>query len=246
MLHINTVPAFGLSQSVLQNENSLNSTSLKGKADVNSKTPSTKRRAFGDISNRKVTSKSSQKDFLQQLQQPSKKTVSLQLSKTPAGQNSLLLPARTQKATPYTAPSDLTRPRSVRSAQKNSSSPKTPTGEQKSLVEDVEHPAGRVYSRQSDWSDDERSDCSITKFTHDSWQALENIHNDRDRKQKCDFEAQIREGEVEYTTMMDLLGMEDSLGMQAPDDIFSVAPIDLSLEDNEDYLRCIPITDISF
>jgi hypothetical protein len=238
MLHSNSAAAaFGTSRSLLQNENVIQS-SVKGKSEAN-KTPSTKRRAFGDISNRKAPLQAAiQKDASHQ---PAKKTGIIMPSKNPVA--SLLLPSRTSSNVNF----DETLPRSIRSTKKLAL-PKTPNPSTTYVgpVEDVEWPAGRLFSKQHDWSDDELSDCSLAEYTRDSWKAMEDIYKARTLHRKLAFEAQARDGDEYHFEMMDMISQQDSLGMQAPDDVFSVpSPIDLSLEE-DDFTESIHITDISF
>jgi hypothetical protein len=235
----NASPLLGMDCGIFQDENVRQNT-VKGQAD-NNKTPSTKRRAFGDISNRKDPLQSSQKVFLHQTTQ---KSVSFQPSKTPAAQPSLS--SRTPKGS--IGRFDDTLPRSIRSNQKTPL-PKTPSLiKQEDHVEDVEWPAGRLYINQQDFWDDELSLCSMEEYIRDSWQAVEDIYKARSINQKLAFQTQAQEGDEYHRDMMKIIDQEDSLCMQAPDDFFDAqVPIDMSLEDdNEGFIGSFHITDISF
>ena len=238
MLYSNSATmAFGTSRSLIQNENLIQS-SVKGKSEAN-KTPSTKRRAFGDISNRKNPLQAPiQKDASHQ---PAKKTGTNMPSKTPVAP--LLLPSRTLPNVNF----DETLPRSIRSTKKLAM-PKTPYSSLTNIgpVEDVECIAGRPFNKQRDWSDDELSDCSLAEYTRDSWKAMEDIYKARTLHQQLTFEALAREGDEYHLHMIDMISQQDSLGMQAPDDVFSVpSHIDVSVE-YDDFNASIHIADVSF
>lgn len=187
------------------NENATFVTSDKtSKATVSSMTPKTKRRAFGDISNKKLlhgkgnnsnnnvalkkttfTPRSKLQHYQKQSSGIPKPTTLIQsLAST---QNNKLLPSRTNPITSFK--------NTIDHEVRISIEPKVKSAVPLEPVEDVELPAGRLFSEQSkdetdDWSDFSEEEIISNKGMWDDWRESVRQKYEEERKMdsKLDFE----------------------------------------------------------
>lgn len=185
------------------NENATFVTSDKTtKATVSSMTPKTKRRAFGDISNKKplhgkgnnnnvalkkttFTPRSKLQHYQKQSSGiPKPTTLTQSLAST---QNNKFLPSRTNSTTSFK--------NTIDHEVRISIEPKVKSAVALEPVEDVELPAGRLFSEQSndgtdDWSDFSEEEIISNKDMWDDWRESLRQKYEEERKMdsKLDFE----------------------------------------------------------